>query len=312
MDVERLADLTWTPDGRWLLVATRLGDGTSGGPVRARLLVIDTGPPGQGASSPPPIELVTLPAEVVPGSYSWGPDGRWVAFLARASAAPGGRNLLSLNALKVATDGTAGFRYLADLGRADSTGSANVPVAPVTWEPATANRSGRLLYPAPIVGPTTGGPGPLNFLALSVGPAEPPPGLFLANPDAPAMASDEPRRLGTATGVLALVWRQTAPGSAGMPLLGFVRSDQDGKPLAGRVIDPASGRLQDIGLRLPADVAPGKTPVAARWDVAHGRALIVSRPSETGQASPTAPGALDVWLVQFAPAIQPVDEGAGA
>ena len=38
--VEQLADLSWTPDGRRLLVATRIGDGTS--VSRAHLLVLDT------------------------------------------------------------------------------------------------------------------------------------------------------------------------------------------------------------------------------------------------------------------------------
>jgi hypothetical protein len=66
--VERLADLAWAPDGRHLLVATHLCD--SGGPSRARLLLLDT-----GAAPLPPRELVTMPAEPVPGSYSWSAAG---------------------------------------------------------------------------------------------------------------------------------------------------------------------------------------------------------------------------------------------
>ena len=46
--VEQLADLAWAPDGRHLLVATRIGDGAS--VSRARLLVLDTTTPTTRAS----------------------------------------------------------------------------------------------------------------------------------------------------------------------------------------------------------------------------------------------------------------------
>src|SRR5206468_239587 len=86
--VEQLADLAWAPDGRRLLVATRIGDGVS--VSRARLLVLDTD------NVDDPRELITMPAEPVAGSYSWSVDGSWVAFAAHAVGAPAGKGLVTL------------------------------------------------------------------------------------------------------------------------------------------------------------------------------------------------------------------------
>jgi hypothetical protein len=278
--VERLMDLAWAPDGHSLLVATQLGDSTGGGPSRSRLLLLDGQPRGQEATSPPPVELITLPAEVVPGSYSWAPDGHWVAFLVRASSAPGGKGLLSLVALDI---GTGSFRYLADLGRAGQP-TDPLPVAPVARQPAGADGAGeRLVYVAPVPGATSSGASGLFGLLSAAAPAEPPSGLFTATPAAPDLAPEERRRLGTTTGVLGPVWRGSGSGRTGASLLGLARTDQGGQ-LALRGIDPASGRVQDLGMGLPAEVAPRAAAVAVRWDAVDGRALVLARPP-AGRAS---------------------------
>src|SRR5262249_25438968 len=146
-DIERLADLAWVPDGRRLLVATRIGEPVNV-PVRGRLLVVDASP---ADTASPPVELVTMPATIVPGSYSWAPDGRWVAFLARSTSVPGGKNLVTLNAVGTTAEQTGRFRYVADLGRAEGSGvAASLPVPPVAWEPPAGSSTsvGRLLYSA--------------------------------------------------------------------------------------------------------------------------------------------------------------------
>src|SRR5919205_2438825 len=272
--VERLMDLAWAPDGHSLLVATQLGDSSTGGPSRSRLLLLDGQPRAQDATSPPPVELITLPAEVVPGSYSWAPDGHWVAFLVRASSAPGGKGLLSLVALDI---GTGSFRYLADLGRAGQP-TDPLPVAPVAWQPAEAEGAAqRLVYVAPVPGATSSGASGLFGLLSAAAPAEPPSGLFTATPAAPDLAPEERSQLGTTTGVLGPVWRGSGSGRTGASLLGLARTDQGGQ-LAVRGIDPASGRVQDPGVSLPAEVAPRAAAVAVRWDAVDGRALVLARP----------------------------------
>ena len=159
--VEQLADLAWAPDGRHLLVATRIGDGAS--VSRARLLVLDTD------TANDPRELITMPAEPVPGSYSWSADGSWVAFAAHAVSSPAGKGLVTLVAAHLTDDGAPDFRYLADLGHADSTSAPPLPVTPVAWEPAPAADApgARLLYTAPVAAaPAAGGLGPRRAARL--------------------------------------------------------------------------------------------------------------------------------------------------
>lgn len=121
---EVIVDLTWAPDGNHLLLVTNRrsfdGSGTS------RLLWM----PAAGGM---PRQLLSLPAEVVPGSYSWSATGDGIAFLTRSSDA------VSLCALH--TDGSI-FRYLADVSRGLD---ARVPYAPLSW--STDGR--RVIYSAP-------------------------------------------------------------------------------------------------------------------------------------------------------------------
>jgi hypothetical protein len=121
---ERLLDLSWAPAGDHLLVVRR--QQLAGGGFRTRLLWLDA---AGGATR----ELVSLPSEVVPGSYSWSPSGERVAFLAQA----GPQTALCL----VAIDGRE-FRYLHDLGQADP---SPLPFPPLGWSPDGS----RLLYAAP-------------------------------------------------------------------------------------------------------------------------------------------------------------------
>jgi PEGA domain/WD40-like Beta Propeller Repeat len=279
---ERLLDVTWTPDGRRLLVVTVLGDPNMGTPLRSRLLVVDV---DSQEESPRPsvIDLLTLPAQVVPGSYSWAPDGRWLAFLARALAAPGGRNLTTLNLLALEQDGgVADFRYLADLGS-----GVGVDVAPVGWEPVPASeRVGRIVYRATVTdaAPASGQPfGP--FTMPSAGQSR--LGLFIATPYAPTLSSGDQRRVPESSGMVAPVWRAT---NTNAPVLAFVRGEDD-RSLVARVIEPANGSAREAGLRLPLDVAVAGSAVSARWDVARGRALLFGRPANSD--------ALAVWLVDF-------------
>lgn len=118
-----LVDLVWAPDGKHLYVVVyrRL----LGGGQRTRLLWLDV-------ARSDARELVTLPSEVIAGSYLWSSDGQIVVFLTRAG------QLTSL--CLVSTSGE--FRYLADLSR--DAGFA-IPFPPLAWSP-----DGRqLVYAAP-------------------------------------------------------------------------------------------------------------------------------------------------------------------
>jgi hypothetical protein len=240
-EVEALQDVTWTPDGRHLLIAVRLLAVSGGYPAaaRTRLLLVDTGV-GEAAPSPR-VELVVLPAAIVPGSYNWAPDGHWVAFLSEASVGPGSADSVALCAVDTSAGGAVdGFRYVADLGRQSNPSSAS-PVAPVAWTP---NSDGRLVYVAAT--PKINVSNPLGLPGTSGGD----PGLFLATPDGPALTAEEGRRLGSGTGLIAPAWQTTADGP-GFGLLALARSAQGSKPLVVRGIDPVDGTVHNLGIELP-------------------------------------------------------------
>src|SRR5260370_36535267 len=85
-------------------------------------------------------------------------------------------------------------------------------------------------------------------------------------------------------------------GGVGGAVVGFAR--QDDGTLALRSIDPTSGAVRDLGVRLPPGTAQG-TGLSARWDTRHGRALLLAQPSTggapgaraAGRAPPGPPGA---------------------
>jgi len=121
---DSLADLTWTPDERALLAVTEQGSPTDR-QVRTRLWLIDV---DSGSAR----HLFALPSHIVPGAFSWRPDGRQVALLAHAG---------SLNALCL-LDLEGEFRYLADL---EPSSALPLPYPPVAW----SADSQRLAFAAP-------------------------------------------------------------------------------------------------------------------------------------------------------------------
>ncbi len=121
---ESLVDLAWTPDGRGLLLASRQSLMGLGG--RTLLRRLDT-------ATLETRDLVSLPSEVVAGSYLWSPDSIHVAFLSRAE------QTTSLCILNIQS---GEFRYLADVSW-DS--AAPLPFPPVAW----STDGQRLLYSAP-------------------------------------------------------------------------------------------------------------------------------------------------------------------
>ena len=124
-------DLSLSPEGGRIVLAERSSLGSSN---RTRLVLFATG----GGE---PRALTELPADLVPGSYDWAPDGSRVAF---AVTTPTGQSLCLLS-----TDGH--FRYL---GEVTSVGSTIAPL-PVAWA-----RDGQLAFERQ--GASSGGIGPFG------------------------------------------------------------------------------------------------------------------------------------------------------
>jgi hypothetical protein len=120
---EQLVDLSWSPDGRRLLVIA--SQPLSGGQARSRAWLLD-------AETQDAEAILTLPSQVVPGTAAWSPDATHLAFVAHA----GQVNALCL----LGTDG--GFRYVADL---DPSGAAPLEYPGVAW----STDSQQLLFVAP-------------------------------------------------------------------------------------------------------------------------------------------------------------------
>ena len=283
-DPERIVDLVWTPDGSRLVAITR----QTGPPTRARVFVVQvpTADAANNDSQAAADQLVLLPAEVLPDSAVLDPTGRWLALVTHAAVAPGGNNLLSLCVLQLQAGGT--FRDVADLGSA-----LLGPIAPVAWPPATgANAGDRLVFvgPAPAAASGSGG---LFGIFGALRPSTPPSGLFMADLEKTSRLEDaQPHRLGTAINNFAPVWRSETT------LFGFARLD-DGT-LALHSIDPTSGAVHDLGVRLPTGTAQGATGLSARWDTRHGNALLLAGPPSGGTSGANpGRGPLQAWLVSF-------------
>jgi hypothetical protein len=279
-DVEEVHDVAWTPDGQHLLVTVRLA-GIAGGYVpapRSRLLLVDATP----EQPAPAVELMTLPAEVVAGSYTWAPDGKWVAFLTEATTgSQGGSGFVALCALDTAAGGAiSGFRYVADLGHL-SDPSGPLPVAAAAWSLAG---DGRLVYTAATPKITVSNP--LGLPTTSGGES----GLFVGTPAGQALTAEEGSRLGSVTGLIAPAWPSAAMNGAN--LIALTHSQMGNRPLVVRGVDPVSGVAQNLDIALPTAVG-GTGPVAARWDLSHGRLLVLARHDNSSS------GQLDYWLVQL-------------
>lgn len=199
---EHLVDLSWSPDGRsLLLVSERLlpsgGRGT-------RLLRLEM-------SDGEPRELASLPSEIVPGSYSWSPNGEWVAFLVPTD---------QLTALCLLGTSDGAFHYLADIGQ---NGTRPLAISPVAWSP-----DGRLFYVAP-----------------DHKPSVPSGWLFGAKPSAALFAVDlsrpVPQSIGEAAGDAPTWWNDGT-------LIVLARTQGD-DPLVLRVHEPG-GEERDL-IELP-------------------------------------------------------------
>src|SRR5207253_9174765 len=111
---------------------------------------------------------------------------------------------------------------------------------------------------------------------------------------AATLAIGDAPRLGSATGIIGLAWRLFGPGVDRATLVGLGRGA--GNTLALRAIDPTTGRVQDLGVQLPPEVAAGSGAVGVRWETLHARALVEARSSDRATAGNDA---VDVWLVDF-------------
>jgi hypothetical protein len=75
-------------------------------------------------------------------------------------------------------------------------------------------------------------------------------------------------------------------------LFALARSSQGNKPLTVRGVDPITGAVRNLDVVLPQTVG-GAGAVVARWDLAHGRVLVLARHDNSNS------GLLDYWLVQL-------------
>jgi len=114
------------------------------------------------------------------------------------------------------------------------------------------------------------------------------PGLFAALPAGPGLTAEEGQRLGLAIGLFGPAWLDT--GDAAKTLVAVARSDTGSKPLMIQGVDSVSGATVNLDIALPTGVG-GSASVAARWDVRHGRLLLLAR---RGNSNP----GLDYWVVQ--------------
>jgi hypothetical protein len=223
---------------------------------------------------------------VVPGSITIAPDGGWLALIAHAAAAPnGGGDVFSLSVLRLQAGG--GFRDIAQLGSATP-----APVlAPLAWPPGGEADHNPILFvgPAPAASAVTGG---IFGIFGALRPAPPPAGLFVSHLEPSSLADVQPHRLGRAINNFGLVWRSATA------LYAFAPED-DGR-LALHSVDPATGVVTDLGVRVstgPIQASPG---LSVRWDTHAGYALLLARTqgAAVSTADPTG-AALQVYLVSF-------------
>jgi hypothetical protein len=277
---ERISDIVWTPDSQHLIAITRVGDS----PGRSRIILLDVaGAPDSAARRSSPVQLALLPAEIVPATVSVDPRSHWLAAIAHAANAPGGRDVVSLFAVELRPNGAV--RDIADLGPSDRMPAA----APIAWAPGDAvGASARMLFAAPVAATANTNPGVLDlFSALRA--AAPSSGLYVTDLGPTNLQDAQPRRVGTASNLIALLWR--ADGA----VMALSRTS-DG--LALRAVDLASGTIGDLGVQLPGGVGQG-SGIAARWDEEHRRMLLINHPPTMFSSTWTSPP-LEAWLVSFA------------
>jgi hypothetical protein len=205
---EQLTDLSWSPDGQHLLVIA--SQPVPGGQVSSQAWLL-------GANAQHAEGLLSIPAQVVPGTAAWSSDGSHVAFVAHAQQV----NALCL----LGTD--ASFRYVADLDP-----SSGVPLAypGVAW----SADGQRMLF----VAPHQHLPGAaFDWLAPDTQHA-----LYQATLDQPTPVSLSDTRLDQ------VAWREDGQ------VLGLWRPALD-SPLRIRLTDSSGGAAQDL-LELPLQAGP--------------------------------------------------------
>jgi len=243
---ENLTDASWSPDGRRLLVVSKLP--LSGGTAQSRLFMLDiSSKPGSRHAH----DLITIPADLVVGSIRWSPDGTWVALMAQTER---------VTSLVLVNTASGAFRYLADLGTRDTVA---LPFTPVDWTP-----DGRSMVYAALDPEQSSNTG---WLVSS----KPLSALFTFDTDTRTI-----HRVGT-TEARSPAWRNPDQ------LLGLSRP-KGNRGLLLRSFDPDGNGHDQTTLAINA----GST-FAARWDVAHAQAIIATRDSTWGSATPT------YWLVRF-------------
>ena len=272
---QRLVDVTWAPDETHLLVVARggiAGGGVGGGTGSANRTYVRWIDVSQTATAPGERasvrDLVTLPADIVPGSYRWTAASNRVAFLTRSGQVT---SLCTLDAT------TGQFSYLADVAQ----GGTGPGIAPLAWSP-----DGRLVaYTA--LAPERPSSSPLKWVTRSKTPVD----LFTMTAGVDGTYGP-PRMVGSALGDAHALgqwpgWRRDGslvllgrPSSAG-PLV--VRTKEPGNP---------AGQAHDLAVLagLPSTI----TAYTATWDIAGAQALISVRTTAGSSTS-----RLDYWLVRF-------------
>jgi len=259
----------------------------AGNPARSRVFLIDAAGAPETSDPLAAPELVLLPAEIVPASASPDPTGRWLAFLAHSTTTSSAANGLTLCVLELRASGQ--FRDLADLG----SDQRRPTTAPVAWTPTSADPpTSQLAFVKPVPGATSNSGGLFDLFG-TLRTSAPASALFVVDLNASGAQATQPRRLGKLTGVVAPVWRQDGT------LLSFVR--QNDGALALRAIDSGGG-LDEPGAPLPVGAIQG-TGLAAHWDTAHGRVLLLSRPATTNSSTASV-APLQAWLVSYLAARQ--------
>ena len=144
-DTEQLVDLVWTPDSAHLVAITRL----AGNPARSRVFLIDAAGAPETSDPSAALELLLLPAEIVPASASPDPTGRWLTFLAHSTTTSSAANGLTLCVLELRPSGQ--FRDLADLG----SDQRRPTTAPVAWTTTSGDHpNSQLAFVKPVPGAT--------------------------------------------------------------------------------------------------------------------------------------------------------------
>jgi hypothetical protein len=281
-DTEHITDVVWSPDGQHLVIVTR----TDTTPARSRLVVVATGASGTAVEAPATkTDLIILPAEVIPASAVVDSSGGWLAFLARATSTSNTTNTVTLCVVQLRSGGA--FRDVVDLGPAQRLPA----VAPLAWAPTSpeaVNTQAQLAFVAPVpAANTSSGTGLFDIFGALQPPATA-SGLFVLDLNGGPAGTSQPRRIGTVTGLAAPVWRDQST------IYGFVHRD-DGS-LSLQAVDVSSGSEYNTGALIPPGTVQG-SGLSARWDVLHGRALLLTHPT-SGTTNPSPTG-LQAWLVSF-------------